>query len=229
MSKKQLAKKQSPLKIAVIITLTLFVLIVALVVIKNSGSEDGEAGSFDTPPSLEGQPVMGEESAPVTVTVFGDYMCPSCKAWEMDIFPQLEKDYITTGDVKLSAVNVLFHGQDSETAALASEQVLAEDPKSFWDFHHKVFESQAEHGEKWVTPNKMAEIAEETTSVDPDELVDKLSAKTFAEQLQTDTELYKKYNVQSTPTIMINGKTVNEVFDYNKIKEMIDEELGNAK
>lgn len=229
MSKKQIAKKQSPLKIAVMITLTLFVLIVALVVLNNAGTEDEETGSFDNPPSLEGQPVLGEDSAPVTVTVFGDYMCPSCKAWELEIFPQLEEDFITKGDVKVSAVNVLFHGSDSETAALASEQVHAEDPKSFWDFHHKVFESQAEHGEKWVTPNKMAEIAEETTAVDPDDLVDKLSAKTYAEQVQTDSELVRKYNVTSTPTVMINGKTVNEVFEYTKIKAMIDEELENVK
>lgn len=228
MSKKHSAKKQSPLKIAVAITLTLFVLIIALVVINNTSTENEEAQNFDNPPSLEGQPVMGEESAPVTVTVFADFMCPSCKMWEMEILPQLEKDYITSGDVKLSTVNVLFHGDDSETAALAAEQVQAEDPESYWDFHHRVFESQAEHGEKWVTPDKMAEIAKETTALDPNGLIEKLSDKTYSDQVQADTELVNQYNVQSTPTIMINGKTVNEVFEYNKIKEVIEKELGNG-
>jgi protein-disulfide isomerase len=230
-SKKHLAKKQSPLKIAVLITLTLFVLIAALVVINNSRSDSGEAGSSNNPPSLEGQPVLGDDQAPVTVTVFGDYMCPSCKLWEQEVYPQLEKEYISKGDVKLSAINVIFHGTESENAALAAEQVLKEDPESFWAFHNKVFESQPEHGEKWATPSKMAEIAEETTAIEPDDIVKKISDKTYSDQLQTDEDLVRDYGVQSTPTVMINGKTVSDeaLFDFGKMKELIDEELRNAE
>ncbi|WP_186819796.1 thioredoxin domain-containing protein, partial [Bacillus tropicus] len=96
-------KKQSSAKFAVILTLIVVVLFAAIVIINNQTEKAGETVAEQ--PSIKGQPVLGKDSAPVTVVEFGDYKCPSCKVFNSDIFPKIKKDFIDKGDVKFSFVN----------------------------------------------------------------------------------------------------------------------------
>ena len=45
--------------------------------------------------------VLGDSNAKVTVIEFSDYQCPFCKKFYEETLPQLKKDYINTGKVKL--------------------------------------------------------------------------------------------------------------------------------
>src|SRR5438552_2975553 len=51
--------------------------------------------------SVDDDPVLGSAGAKVTMIEFGDYQCPSCRAFWRDIEPRLKKDYIDKGLVKL--------------------------------------------------------------------------------------------------------------------------------
>src|SRR4051794_27093521 len=44
---------------------------------------------------------LGSPNAPVTVEVYTDYQCPSCRALYMEVMPQLNKDFVETGKVRL--------------------------------------------------------------------------------------------------------------------------------
>ncbi|MEK6915444.1 MAG: thioredoxin domain-containing protein [Nanoarchaeota archaeon] len=46
-------------------------------------------------------PALGSEDAPVTIVEFSDAQCPFCRKWKTETYPQLKKDYIDTGLVKL--------------------------------------------------------------------------------------------------------------------------------
>ena len=65
------------MKFAVIMTVMVVFLIGALVVINNQTQNASQ--TFDDKPSIEGQPLLGNKDATVTITEFGDYKCPSCK------------------------------------------------------------------------------------------------------------------------------------------------------
>ena len=43
----------------------------------------------------------GSPSAPLVIEVYSDYECPSCRALWMDTIPQLIREYVTTGKVRL--------------------------------------------------------------------------------------------------------------------------------
>lgn len=150
-------KQQSSAKFAVILTVVVVVLLAAIVIINNKTEQGNDAVSGQ--PSIKGQPVLGKDDAPVTVVEFGDYKCPSCKVFNSDIFPKIQKDFIDKGDVKFSFVNVMFHGKGSRLAALASEEVWKEDPDSFWDFHEKLFEKQPDTKQEWVTSGLLGDLA----------------------------------------------------------------------
>jgi len=223
--------KNSNMKFTVILTLAVVILLAAIVVISsNQAHEESEIVREEV--DITGQPILGEADAPVTVVEFGDFKCPSCKAWGDTIYPQLVEDYVLSGDVKFSYVNVLFHGNESVMAALGAESVFKQDPKVYWDFHKKVFAEQPEvsnHDDAWVTTEKLLEVASEFPTINQEQLKQDVDQALAADQVTIDEELYKKHKVSQTPTININGITIEDPFDYEAIKEVIDQELGVDK
>ncbi|MFJ5964572.1 DsbA family protein [Bacillus sp. NPDC093026] len=226
MSKKN---QSSSIKFAVILTIIAALLIGIFVIIGNNNSQ--QAQTVDSKPSIEGQPIMGDKNATVQIVEFGDYKCPSCKAFEKDIFPKLKADYIDNGDVSFSFINfpLPVHGKGTVLAALASEEVWKEDPDNFWKFHESVYAAQPDSEAEWVTPAKLTELAKKTTKINTDKLKENLSKKTYQPQLNTDDQLVNQLKVNATPTVFINNKQVQNFYDYNEIKELIEQELKGKK
>ncbi|MCF3944873.1 DsbA family protein [Oceanobacillus alkalisoli] len=218
--------KNSTMKIVVIITTVIILLGVALVVLTNkNNSEVGETHA-EQPPVKE-QPVLGENDAPVTVVEFGDFKCPACKAWGEKIYPQLINDYVETGKVKFSFINTPFHGKESTLASLAAESVLEQNPEVYWDFHNALFAEQPSenHDSQWVTVEKVLEVADGIQNIDLEELELALEEQSEIEKVNKDVELVEEFNVQLTPSIMINDIMLEDPFDYEAIKNLIDQEL----
>nr|GGG61382.1 disulfide bond formation protein D [Virgibacillus oceani] len=219
--------KGSPFKFVVIITLVVIALIVALVVINNQNSESKKGKTFDKQPSIEGQPTLGDPKAPVTVVEFGDFKCPSCKMWGENIFPQLVSDYVETGKVKFSFINVLFHGEESKLASLAAESVYKQNPDIYWEFHKALFNKQPSenHDISWVTIDKILELASGVSGIDTDKLKADIESNSEINGVNKDTEMVTEFGVQFTPTIMVNGTMIEDPFDYDSIKKAIENAL----
>lgn len=217
-------KKNQLLVILTIIAVALIALV--FVLLNQDDSTTAERGDHV---SIEGQPTLGNPDAKVSVVEFGDYKCPSCKQWGETIYPQLKADYLDKEEVSFSYINVLFHGQESILASLASESVYEQDPESFWKFHKALYDAQPEsqqHDNAWVTVEKLKEIAGETTSVDLAKFEQDLGEEsTVLEKVSTDDGLVKENGVQFTPSIMINGVMLEDPFDYEKIQELIEQDL----
>lgn len=219
--------KKSPFKLIVIATLIIVALVVALVVINNNKSDSNEEVTFEKQPSIEGQPTLGDENAPVTVVEFGDYKCPACKAWGDSVFLQLVNDYVHTGKVKFSFINVLFHGEESELGSLAAETIYKQNPDAYWEFHLKLFDAQPsdDHNSKWLTMEKVMEIANGIPEIDAEDLEAQIENNSEMDEVNKDTELVTEFNVELTPTIMVNETMIEDPFDYEAIKEAIESEL----
>ncbi|MBM7578518.1 thioredoxin domain-containing protein [Jeotgalibacillus terrae] len=220
--------KNKPFRIAMLVTLLLFAVVTAIVLL-NQNNQTDTTNSEGYPP-IDGQPTMGNTESPVQVVEFGDFKCPSCKAWGEMVYPQLISDYVETDKISFSYINVLFHGKESELASLAAESVYKMDPESYWDFQKRVYDEQPaqNHDAEWVTIEKLLEIAGETTEVDLEEFETELTERTMQDEVDLDAELVKEYGVQFTPSIMVNGTMLEDPFDYEAIKSLIDQELeGN--
>ncbi|MDW4525403.1 DsbA family protein [Rossellomorea marisflavi] len=211
------------MKKLVLFTVLVAALLVAIVVLTNQAKDKDIA--LDSHPSTEGQPLLGDEDAPVSVVEFGDFKCPACKAWGERIYPQLKEDFIDTGKANLSYVNVLFHGQESTLAALAAESVFKNDPDSYWAFQKALFDEQPEqdHDAAWITVDKLVEVAGNTTGMDVDQLRKEIDGETFRKQLEEDNTLVEEFKIESTPTVIISGVKLDDPYDYERIRSLIEE------
>ncbi|MGY0693303.1 DsbA family protein [Virgibacillus sp. FSP13] len=225
--------KKSPFKFIVIITLIIIAIIVALIVLSNQNSDsDTEEGKpSDNQPSIEGQPTYGDTDAPVSIVEFGDFMCPACKIWGENFFPQVVSDYVDTGKAKISFVNVLFHGAQSELGSLAAESVYKQNPDAYWDFHHALFNEQPSenHDSEWLTQEKIMEVAKDIPEIDTKQLKEGMDNESAMDEVNRDTKLVNKFDVKLTPSIMVNGTTIEDPFDYDEIKNAIENALEEGK
>ena len=87
-----------------------------------------------------GSPLLGSESAPVTIVEFGDYQCEGCYLWFHTTRSPLIDNYIETGKAKLVFVDLPFLGRDSPKAAQAS--YCAEDQEKYWEYHTMLYTFQ---------------------------------------------------------------------------------------
>ncbi|MBT2666157.1 DsbA family protein [Bacillus sp. ISL-4] len=224
---KNLKSKGSPFKLIVIATLLVFAVLTALVVINNSNSKADKDATYDKIPPIEGQPTLGKADAPVTIVEFGDFKCPACKAWGENIYPQLVKDYVDTGKVKFSFINVLFHGEESKLGSLAAEAVYKQNPDRYWEFHKALFKAQPSenHDALWITSEKIKEVAATIPDIDFNTLQEDMKKQSVVEEVNKDNKLVEEFKVESTPSIMVNDTMLEDPFDYEKVKSLIDKEL----
>ena len=220
-------KKKS--RYLVLYTLILIVIFVAIFAI-NQASNNNEEISRKTKesPSISSQPVLGDRNAKVSIVEFGDYKCPSCKAWGEQVWPKLKADYVDTGKASFSYINVLFHGAESKLGAMASESVLISNPDDFWKFHEALFDAQpaANHDNLWITEERLLEIAESSVpGINKDEFVKSLMSSELEKLVDQDQQLVADFSIKQTPTIMINNNVIENPFDYNAIAAVIEQEL----
>ena len=58
--------------------------------------------------------VLGRQDAPVTLVEFADLQCPYCATWSNTAFPELVRDYVRPGKVRIVFAGLSFLGPDSE-------------------------------------------------------------------------------------------------------------------
>jgi protein-disulfide isomerase len=226
------APKSNPvLRMAVMMTLLIVAIVTALVIINAQAQKETDV-ALERQPPIEGQPVLGNPDAPVTVVEFGDYKCPACKAWGDQFFPYLVEEYVAKGLVKFSYINVLFHGEESELGSAAAEAVYKQNPESYWEFHKKIFSQQpssADHDTKWLTMETVEAVAAAIPEIDLNRLREDMQSQEIAHELKKDSDLAEEFNVQLTPTVMVNGTELKDPFDYELILSLIDQELEDSR
>ncbi|MFC5648920.1 DsbA family protein [Paenibacillus solisilvae] len=175
-------------------------------------------------------PTLGKTDAPIKIVEFGDYKCPSCKIFSQEIEPQLKKDYIDNGTVSLSFMNFTIIDPDSVTAALAAQSIYHQNNEAFWGFYDSIYKNQGQEHVTWATPEFLTNLAkQEKLDVDYDKLNSDITSAKYQSEVDSHNSKARQLNVQSTPTLFINGVMFEDVFDYEALKKAIEQAQKDLK
>lgn len=168
--------------------------------------------------SIDDDAVLGDENAPVTIIEFSDYECPFCTRFYLNTLPQLKREYIDTGKVKLIYRDfpLSFH-QNAQKAAEAAE--CAEEQGKYYEMHDKLFDEGVDGG-----VSSFKQYAKEI-GLNAEEFNECLDSGEMASEVQKDFQDGQRAGVQGTPTFFINGKILKGAQPFEVFKQIIEEEL----
>ena len=168
-------------------------------------------------------PQWGKADAPVTIVTISDFQCPFCSRVE----PTLKQIRDTYGPDKVRMVwknNPLpFHKDARPTAEAAMAVFGLKGSDAFWKFHDTAFANQ-----QTLTPENFDKWAVEA-GVDKAKFDAAVSSKKFSAKIDEDLALSTKIGANGTPAFRINGVTVSGAQPFDKFKEVIDAQLGEAQ
>ena len=175
------------------------------------------------PPIVEvdtaGQPSRGGANAPVTIVEFSDYQCPFCKRAEESI----QKVFETYGDkvrIVFRDYPLPFHPQARPAAEAAS---CANAQGKFWEYNKKLFANQSALAE-----TNLKAYAKDL-GLDTAKFDECLAKKPYSAAIDKDIADGVAAGVNGTPAFFINGRSLSGAQPFEKFKEVIDDELANAK
>jgi protein-disulfide isomerase len=171
--------------------------------------------------------VHGSATAPVTFVEYASMTCPHCAAFQKDVIPKLNKDYVDTGKVK-----VVFREYPLDGAArMASAVARCLSGDQYFSFIDLLFKNQMNWIKDFDNNNQLTkeDILEglslmgrfaglsrekvQSCADDPKNL-----ALVDANWMEGQT----KYNVNSTPTFIINGTSHAGEIPYADLQKILD-------
>jgi protein-disulfide isomerase len=150
---------------------------------------------------------LGSPTAKVTVMEFASLGCPICAKWNNDMFPTFKAKYIDTG--KVHYVLKEFNTGDGPVAAAGFLLARCAGKDRYFQVVDSVFRQEAElleserYAEKRDRLVKIAQSAGMTEAQFDACTQDDKALQGFNDR--TD-KAGKQYNIESTPTFLINGK-----------------------
>ena len=211
--------------------------IVALIVISQSGGDDGN----DTPTTVAGVKgvaqvnselrgisqsgqTLGDASAPVTVTEFGDPQCPVCKAFAEQIAPELISSEVKTGNAKYVYQPYLIIGPDSKPAMKAV--LAAGEQNRFWNYLQLFYANQGEENSGYVTDDFLTSIANASGVPDLDKWNESRNSSKWDAVIAKGTTDAEGFGFNGTPSLVAQGpngtKTING-FGLSEIQAAIQQ------
>jgi protein-disulfide isomerase len=172
--------------------------------------------------------VFGSSAQKVTLIEYGDYQCPGCGS----LFPILQdvlpkyKDNLTFifRNFPLTTIhpNALAAATAAEAAGLQGK---------YYEYHDTLYENQA----NWQD----AAVSERTTlfqnyakqlGLDVNKFNSDLSSSQVTDKINRDRSSASQFKVSSTPTLILDGQTLdqNTTFDKDKLSQALNDEFKKA-
>ncbi len=189
------------------------ILVVILVAISQfSGTTKLKDPGVVYAPSLISGATLGKADAPVTVEVYGDFQCPFCALYDLNVEPVIVNKYVTPGIARIVHHDFEFIGQgtaDRESRLASAGAVCAVAQDKYWDYAHWVFNNQIGENVGAFKRDRLVAIAA-AAGLDTAAFGTCLNdAATLAAVDAATADALTVKNVVSTPTVLINGVSVD--------------------
>ena len=161
----------------------------------------------------------GKENAKIIIITYESLTCSHCADFHKNIYPDLKKDFIDTGLVKIE-----FRHFPLDLAAFNATKIAQckNDGKS--NLLHFLYENQS----TWVKGEKIEDVNKNLKKLIEDKNIDIDFEKCTTDKniedyvLNDRIEGVKKFKVNATPTIIINNKKFDKTLNYKNLKKTLE-------
>ena len=163
--------------------------------------------------------VSGQDDAKITIIAYESLTCSHCADFHYNIYPLLKKEFIDTGLVKIEfrhfpldiiALNASKISQCKQDQSLEIMMSLYSDQQAW--IKGKTIEEANENLKKFVKNKNF--------TLDFEKCISDKKIEDFV--LSDRIEGTKKFEINSTPTIIINGKKFEKTLNYKNLKKSLE-------
>ena len=185
---------------------------------------DASEPAAAVPEVKDGDKIMGEASAPVTIVEYFSLGCPHCRKFHETILPKLKTEYIDTGKVRLVFRDFPLDGV-SYGAALLTRCM---NDLAYFPMVDTLFAQQ----ETWHVQGGIEQVKTIAKSAGLDDATFNACVNNQASKDQikaVQDEAANKFKINSTPTFFINDRVLAGVSEYAAFKATVDGALARAQ
>lgn len=161
----------------------------------------------------------GNINAKIKLIVYESLTCSHCADFHKEIYPELKKDFIDKG-----LISIEFRNFPLDLAAFNASKVAhcKNDGKS--EILHFLFINQS----KWAKGNKIEEfnanlkklLDDKKFGIDFNKCIDDKKIEDYV--LENRIEAVKKFEINATPTIIINDKKFDKPLTFKNLKKFLE-------
>ena len=163
--------------------------------------------------------ISGNENAKIKIIIYESLTCSHCANFHKDVYPSLKKEYIDTGLAKIE-----FRHFPLDLAAFnASKITQCKEDQSL-----EIMESFYGNQQAWVKGGTVDEInnnlknfiEKEGFKINFEKCINNKEIEDFI--LNDRIEGVKEFEVNATPTIIINNKKFEKTLNYKNLKKSLE-------
>ncbi|MEU6421525.1 DsbA family protein [Streptomyces spiralis] len=225
-------RRRRTLIVAVSVVCVLGLATVIGVLAANSGKKKGAStGPVVAPSGAQGKDALaipvGKDGARSTLTVWEDFRCPACQAFEAAYRPTIHQ---LTDAGKLRAeyhIVRLIDGNLGGTGSLraGNAAACAQDAGKFRDYHDVLFEDQPkETDDAYANNDKLIALSGKVSGLDTPAFTQCVKKGTHDSWVDKSHKAFQARGFSGTPTVLLNGKNIaqDRTMTPAKLKQMVE-------
>ena len=162
---------------------------------------------------------VGNKDAKITILAFESLTCSHCANFHIDVYPELKKDYLDTGLAKIE-----FRHFPLDIAAFNASKVS----QCKNDGDSLILNSLFVNQQKWVKGRSAQEfntnlkkfLISEGFELDFEKCINNKEIEDFV--LNDRIDGVKNFEVNATPTIIINNEKFEKTLNYKNLKKALE-------
>nr|WP_202515584.1 thioredoxin domain-containing protein [Streptomyces sp. SID161] len=202
------------------------------IVAANAGkNKGGSAGPAVAPSGAQGKDSLaipvGKDGAKSTLTVWEDFRCPACQAFETAYRPTLH-ELADAGKLRVEYhLARLIDGNLGGTGSLraANAAACAQDAGKFRDYHDVLYANQPKETDDAFADNgRLIELAGKVKGLDTPAFRKCVEGGTHDTWVDKNNQAFRTGGFSGTPTVLLGGKNIYEdqSMTPDKLKQMVE-------
>ena len=163
--------------------------------------------------------IVGNKDAKITIIAFESLTCSHCASFHKDVYPELKKEYLDTGLVKIE-----FRHFPLDIAAFNASKIS----QCKNDGDSTILNSLYANQQKWVKGSSIEEanknlqkfLTSEGFDVNFENCINNQEIEEFV--LNDRIDGVKNFKVNATPTIIINNKKFEKSLNYKNLQKALE-------